>query len=556
MTEVKSPLHEARLKYEVTLPEQLKDASSLIDIEGDKTDSLADSEDLQKIFPNIFGQAQIHFSKGKSREHSVKKVGVVLSGGQAPGGHNVIAGLFDALKTFHPYSKVYGFLGGPSGIVENSCIEITKELLQNYRNQGGFDLIGSGRTKIETKEQFISVQETVKELDLDGLVVIGGDDSNTNAALLAEYFYSQGSRTKVVGVPKTIDGDLKSKEVEVSFGFDTACKIYSELIGNILRDCFSAKKYYHFIKLMGRAASHIALECSLQTHPNITIISEEVENEKKTLADITNEIADVICSREKEKKNYGVVLIPEGLIEFIPEMKQLILELNELLAEGKSLNEILKQASSHEERVIYITDNLSKNSISCFNGLPKSIQAQLLEDRDPHGNVQVSRIETEQLLIMTVKEELDRRKKEKRYSGKFSAQNHFFGYEGRSAMPSNFDCNYCYALGYAAALLVEFEKTGYMAVVKGLTGSVSDWKAGGIPLPSMMNLERRHGGMKPVIRKALVNLKDKPFLALKSARKEWSIKDCYRYPGPIQFYGEGNIVDSISLTLQYENDFF
>lgn len=551
-----SVLQKTRMKYQLNLPKQLSEIEKLVAVEGKKLrrEKNADTKDLSEKFQNTFDQPLISFSQEeKASSHSMKKVGVVFSGGQAPGGHNVLAGLFDALKVLNKDNKLYGFLGGPCGIVSNRCKEITLDMLATYRNQGGFDLIGSGRGKIETDEQFASVDKTCRMLDLDGLVIVGGDDSNTNAALIAEYFKVRNRKTVVVGVPKTIDGDLKSSEIEVSFGFDTACKVYSELIGNILMDCLSAKKYYHFIKLMGRSASHIALECALQTHPNVTIIGEEVLRDNKTLHEVSGDIANIIFERSEDGKNYGVILVPEGLIEFIPEIKKMIGELNELLSSDNPTSELINQANSPDEEVLLVNMYLTPDSANCFSSLPSSIQKQLLEERDPHGNVQVSRIETEKLLMKTVSRELDQLKTEGRYKGKFSTQHHFFGYEGRSAMPSNFDCHYCNALGYVAALLINWNLSGYMAVVKGLMNPVEDWVAGGVPLASMISIERRGGKEKPVIEKAMVNLLGKPFLAFKTSREAWSKDDSYSSPGPIQFFGEREITDRASLTLMHES---
>ncbi len=528
-----SPLQEARTNYKIRLPKTLEQLETLSLQKGDKTTSVADTDQLKSLFPHTFGQPLLSFVQSEKKTHKPLKVGVVLSGGQAPGGHNVIAGLFDALQRLNSASTLFGFIEGPSGIVNNQTKQITAENLDPYRNQGGFDIIGSGRTKIETKEQLKNTANTVRELNLDGLVVIGGDDSNTNAALLANFFKAEGIGTSVVGVPKTIDGDLKSPDIEVSFGFDTACKVYSELIGNILRDCISAKKYYHFIKLMGRSASHITLECALQTHPNMTLISEEVAKHAKTLQQITNEICDMICTRAEQGKLFGGILVPEGLIEFIPEMQALITELNDLLAHNK----------------LPVTEHLTDNALKTFTSLPESIQAQLLEDRDPHGNVQVSRIATEQLLIKTVEKEL----KQRNVTFKFSSQHHFLGYEGRSAMPSNFDCHYCYALGHVAALLLNSELSGYMAAVQNLAQPVESWKIAGIPLTMMMNMEQRHGEAKPVIQKSLVDLDGKPFQVFQSRRDSWKTDDSYRYPGPIQFFGDQACTDATNITLQHEN---
>lgn len=484
-------------------------------------------------------------SKEDERIKLPLKVGVVLSGGQAPGGHNVICGLYDALKAFHSECHLFGFLNGPSGILKKEAIELTAQFLQPFRNSGGFDMIGSGRTKIETPEQFAQAAAVAKELKLNGLVIIGGDDSNTNAALLAEYFLKEGMETSVIGVPKTIDGDLKNEEIEISFGFDTATKTYSEIIGNILRDSLSAKKYYFFIKLMGRSASHIALECALQTHPNMTLIGEEVFQKKKTLKSLTNEIADMICKRADAGKNYGVILIPEGIIEFIPEFNELIGELNRS-GPDHSLKDYDKISS--------VEKSLTDASKRAFQAMPKEIQRQLLLDRDPHGNVQVSKIETERLFLEAVKEELYNRKEKGKYSGTFSAQPLFFGYEGRSGFPSNFDCQYCYALGAVAATLINSRKTGYMSAIQNLSRPVGEWKASGIPLVGMIHLEERKGKIKPVIKKALVDLEGIPFSTFKESRENWMFEDDFRYPGPIQFEGPEELTDAITLTLKLERE--
>jgi diphosphate-dependent phosphofructokinase len=547
-----SPLQKARLKYKPQVPQVLKDVTKLVVKQGKPTQAVRDAEALKKLFSHTFGQPQIQLASDKQGKAAEPlRIGVVLSGGQAPGGHNVIAGLFDALKAIHPQSILIGFLGGPSGIVDNTTKELTTDLIAHYRNQGGFDIIGSGRTKIETPEQIAASEATMRTLNLDGLVVIGGDDSNTNAAVLAEAFLAKGCRTRVIGVPKTIDGDLKNEQIEISFGHDTACKVYSEMISNIMRDAWSARKYYHFIKLMGRSASHITLECAFQTHPNITLIGEEVAAQRKTLTQITNDICDVICKRAEMSKNFGVILIPEGLIEFIPEVGTLISELNHLLADAQHAHKVDTAASTHD-KVDYLCKLLTAPSASCLKTLPEAIQGQLLVDRDPHGNVQVSRIDTEQLLMATVGEELKKRKKSGTYQGKFSAINHFFGYEGRSAMPSNFDAQYCYALGLTAGVLIASGLTGYLSSVQHLSRPVSEWSAGGVPLTMMMNIEQRHGKPRPVIHKALVELDGAPFKAFSAVRERWAMEDEYRFPGPIQFAGDPAIVDAIPFTLGYE----
>jgi pyrophosphate--fructose-6-phosphate 1-phosphotransferase len=547
-----SPLQEARLQFQPVLPEVLQDVHSVGTELGATTTAISDIEELGKLFPHTMGQRLVEFVKaGRDPEKMSPplRVGVVLSGGQAAGGHNVICGVYDTLIELHPYSKIYGFLGGPSGIVDQRYVELTALIIEKYRNQGGFDMIGSGRTKIESPQQLAASLSTAQALELDGLVVIGGDDSNTNAAVLAEYFKTNGCKTCVIGVPKTIDGDLKNDYIATSFGFDTACKVYCEMIGNIARDALSAKKYYHFIKLMGRSASHIALECALETHPNITIIGEEVAEKNYTLKAITQDICNIIAKRAEQGKNYGVVLIPEGLIEFIPEMKILITQLNQILAPTHPLAERLAERNTIAEKIQVIEGELNPVSKSCFENLSMWIKEQLLLDRDPHGNVQVSKIETEKLLMDAVSQELRQRAKEGTYTGKFNAQQHFLGYEGRCAMPSNFDAQYCYALGKVAALLVNQRLTGYMARIKNLHRPVEHWEAGGIPITMLMNIELRHGHHKPVIQKALVRLSSRSFNQFRKERDRWALEDCYRYPGPIQFFGPREITDTITQTL-------
>ncbi len=545
-----SSLQKARLQYIPKLPPALQDGACVKVKELDKTTAVADVAKIQEIFKTTYGSPELLFekAKGKTIDKPIN-VGVILSGGQAPGGHNVIAGLFDGLKSMHKDSKLYGFLGGPSGLVDNEYKELTQNIIDDYRNTGGFDIIGSGRTKLESEEQFNQGKDNCNKLGISAIIVIGGDDSNTNACLLAEYYKSNDIPIQVIGCPKTIDGDLKNKQIETSFGFDTACRVYSELIGNIQRDANSAKKYWHFIKLMGRSASHIALECGLQTHANVTIVSEEVESQKQTLCEIVNEISDVIVKRSETAGDFGVVLIPEGLVEFIPEMKALITELNELLAEHAKTFQSL---NSKDERLMYINHNLGKDASYTFSSLPQLIQLQLLNDRDPHGNVQVSLIETEKLLIEMVSERLRDLKCEGKYKGKFSAQNHFFGYEGRCAAPSNFDADYCYSLGYNAIALVGSGKTGYMSAIRNMTEPSSKWVAGGIPITMMMNIERRHGEDKPVIQKALVELDGAPFLELVKNRKKWEIETDYVYPGPIQYFGPSEVCDLVSKTIELE----
>lgn len=534
-------LQSCRQKYIPKLPVILHDIKKLkIETLRSPTKNTAD---LQRIFPKTLKQPKLTFTIDYDHEKNPLNIGVVLSGGQAAGGHNVITGIFDALKSLHPESTLYGFLNGPDGIVNNSTIELTASLLQRYRNQGGFDLIGAGRTKIETAEQFKSTCETVTALDLDGLVVIGGDDSNTNAALLAEHFLSKNIKTRVIGVPKTIDGDLKNEDIEISFGFDTATKTFSDIIGNLARDSLSAKKYYFFIKIMGRSASHVALECALQTHPNLTLISEEIEHENKSFRQLVEEICDLITLRSEIGKNYGVIVIPEGTIEFIQEFKVLI----------QKLNEIKIDPDSSKEFRIEQTISLNVDAKKSFDSLPVSIQEQLLLDRDPHGNVQVSKIETERLFIEAVELELQKRREEGSYSGKFSPQPLFCGYEGRSCLPSNFDANYCYALGHVAALLVDSGKTGYMCCVKNLSRPVDEWQICGISIVTMIHMENRKGKLKPVIQKALVDLNGAPFKAFKAMRSDWIENDEYRFPGPIQFFGPADISDAVTFTLDYES---
>ncbi len=545
---IKSPLQIARESYVPKMPRSLQ--SNVKIVEGAKTQSVADQADIERMFPNTYGMPVVSFEPtSEKREYPAINVGVILSGGQAPGGHNVISGLFDGLKKQNADSRLFGFLGGPGGLIDNDYLEMSADRVDLYRNTGGFDMIGSGRTKLEETEQFDKVLENCKKLDIKALVIIGGDDSNTNAAVLAEYFKQKGSGVQVIGVPKTIDGDLKNEMIETSFGFDTACKVYSELIGNIQRDANSAKKYWHFIKLMGRSASHIALECALQTQPNVTIISEEVEKNNMTLDDVVNMVADVVVKRAANGENFGSVLIPEGLVEFIPAMKSLIAELNDLLAKHEAE---VNAMESNKERREFVAQNLSEKSASVFVTLPNNFANQLMLDRDPHGNVQVSLIETEKLLIDMVKVKVKALKKEGKFEGKFSGQAHFFGYEGRCASPSNFDADYCYSLGNTAALLIAEGKTGYMASVRNLIGSSDEWIAGGVPVTMMMNMEKRHGQMKPVIQKALVDLKGKPFLSLASHREEWATSMSYIYPGPIQYFGPSSVCDQTTRTLQFE----
>ena len=544
---IKSPLQIARASYQPKLPASLK--GNVVLMEGAATESVADQDEIKKLFPNTYGMPLITFEPGAKKDYPVKNVGVILSGGQAPGGHNVICGIFDGLKALNPDNKLYGFLGGPSGLVDHKYIELTKEIVDEYRNTGGFDIIGSGRTKLEEAEQYDKGAEICHELNISAIVIIGGDDSNTNACVLAEYYAQKGEPIQVIGCPKTIDGDLKNEMIETSFGFDTACKVYSELIGNIQRDANSAKKYWHFIRLMGRSASHITLECALQSQPNICIISEEVEAKNLTLSDVVEDIVNVIVHRADHGKNFGTILIPEGLIEFIPAMKSLIAELNDLLAHNDDFNAL----ETDEEKRQYVKGMLSPESAQIYRDLPKGIARQLTLDRDPHGNVQVSLIETEKLLIEMVAKRLAQLKAQGVYKGKFSSINHFFGYEGRCAIPSNFDADYTYSLGYTAAVLISEGKTGYMSSVRNTTAPAAEWIAGGVPITMMMNMERRHGKMKPVIQKALVRLDGAPFKFFAANREAWADESLsYVYPGPIQYYGPTEVCDQPTKTLQLE----
>ena len=543
----KSPLQIARAGYQPKLPAALK--GNVILKEGAVTESVADQADIKTFFPNTYGMPLITLETGAKKEYATVGVGVILSGGQAPGGHNVICGLYDGLKALNPNNKLYGFLGGPSGLVDHEYVELTKEIVDEYRNTGGFDIIGSGRTKLEEEWQYEKGAEICKKLGINAIVVIGGDDSNTNACVLAEYYSQKNTGIQVIGCPKTIDGDLKNEMIETSFGFDTACKVYSELIGNIQRDANSAKKYWHFIRLMGRSASHITLECALQSQPNICIVSEEVEAKNMTLNNVVEEIVKVVVARAKHGLNFGTILIPEGLIEFIPAMKTLISELNDLLTHNDDFNALV----SDDEKREYVKGMLSPDSCEVYRSLPKGIARQLTLDRDPHGNVQVSLIETEKLLIEMVAKRLAQLRAEKKYNGKFSAINHFFGYEGRCAIPSNFDADYTYSLGYTASILISEGKTGYMSSVRNLTAPAAQWIAGGVPITMMMNMEKRHGKMKPVIQKALVLLDGAPFKYYESVRESWADdKTSYIYPGPIQYYGPTEVCDLPTRTLLLE----
>lgn len=542
----KSLLQKERATYQPKLPKGLQGSVKIK--EGKATQSVGDQEEIKKLFPNTYGMPLVEFVPGGEPNTKAMNIGVILSGGQAPGGHNVICGLFDELKKLNPANQLYGFLMGPGGLVDHDYIELTADVIDEYRNTGGFDMIGSGRTKLEEETQFEKGLLVINQLDIKAIVIIGGDDSNTNACVLAEYYAAKKYGVQVIGCPKTIDGDLKNDQIETSFGFDTATKTYSELIGNIERDCNSARKYWHFIKLMGRSASHIALECALQCHPNICVVSEEVEAKDLTLNQIVEQIATTVAARAAKGMNYGVVLIPEGLIEFVPSIGRLIQELNDLLAtHGTDYKDLDKEAQRD-----YILSHLSKGNAETFATLPEGVARQLSLDRDPHGNVQVSLIETERLLSDMVEAKLKEWAKDGKYDGKFSALHHFFGYEGRCAAPSNFDADYCYALGVDAVQLVANGKTGYMAIVKNTTASTDEWQAGGVPITMMMNIERRNGELKPVIRKALVELDGKPFKAFSAVRDEWARKTCFIYPGPIQYWGPTSVCDSTTHTLALE----
>ena len=548
-----SPLQIERLKYQPKLPNSLKEGINKLElITGAATTAAADAEQIEQLFKNTYGKSIVTFKTTDEEITSeTKNVGVILSGGQAPGGHNVIAGLYDALKQANSENKLYGFLGGPAGIIDGKYIEFTDSFMDEYRNTGGFDIIGSGRTKLESQEQFEKSLAVCKKLELSAVVIIGGDDSNTNAALLAEWFVANDTGIQMIGCPKTIDGDLKNDQIEISFGFDTATKTYGELIGNIQRDANSAKKYWHFIKIMGRSASHVALEAALQTQPNITLISEEVEQKKLSLNDIINNMADIIAKRAANGKNFGIAVIPEGLIEFIPEMKSMIANLNDLMSElEQDIN--FNNATSTHERFEIVENRLKDDNAKVFKSLPALIKAQLLMDRDPHGNVQVSKIETEKLLIEMIKSKLDELKSQGQYVGKFADQAHFFGYEGRCAFPTNFDSDYCYSLGYNAFALINFGLTGYLSSIKNLTLPANQWIAGGTPLTMMMNMEKRHGEFKPVIQKALVELNGPVFKKLEANREDWAMNDKYKFPGAIQYFGPAEVCDLTTVTLQLE----
>jgi len=540
----KSALQIARAAYQPKLPKALQGAVKIK--EGKPTQSVGDQEEIQKLFPNTYGMPIVEFEPATEANHTKMNVGIILSGGQAPGGHNVITGLFDQIKKLNPENRLFGFILGPGGLVDHNYMELTPEIIDEYRNTGGFDMIGSGRTKLEKIDQFEKGLEIIRELDIKAIVIIGGDDSNTNACVLAEYYAAKKYGVQVIGCPKTIDGDLKNDQIETSFGFDTACKTYSELIGNIERDCNSARKYWHFIKVMGRSASHIALECALQTQPNICLISEEIEQKAMSLDDIVEYIANAVAQRAADGNNFGTVIIPEGVIEFIPAIKKLIAQLNDVLA----LPEVKDMGRT--ETIDFAKAHLTEENLAVFNSLPTGVARQLALDRDPHGNVQVSLIETEKLLSTMVAQKLEKMKKEGKYSGKFGTQHHFFGYEGRCAAPSNFDADYCYALGTSAAQLIANGKTGYMAIVKNTTAPAEQWIAGGVPITMMMNMEKRAGEMKPVIRKALVELDGAPFKEFAAHRDEWARKTAYVYPGPIQYWGPTEVCDQPTKTLALE----
>ena len=549
-----SPLQKERLTYQPKLPGMLRHGISEISVrEGEVTQSVADQEKIHALFPNTYGKREITFEKGQNTSAPKKQVvGVILSGGQAPGGHNVVCGLYDALKATNSENVLLGFKGGPSGLLEDNYLTFDDEYINQFRNTGGFDIIGSGRTKLETQEQFAIAAEVCKKHGVTAIVIIGGDDSNTNAAVLAEYFAAHNTGVQVIGCPKTIDGDLKNEDIECSFGFDTATKTYSELIGNIERDANSAKKYWHFIKVMGRSASHVALECALETQPNICLVSEEVAAKKMSLSQIADYIADAVEARAERGMNFGVAIIPEGVVEFVPEFSVLIQEINELLA-GKKADEF-NALTTWAEKYAFIENGLTKESMAVFAILPEAIQQQLFLERDPHGNVQVSLIESEKLFSAMVKAKLDERKKAGTYKGKFSAQHHFFGYEGRCAFPSNFDADYCYSLGYNAFMLIQYGYTGYLSKISNLSKPAEEWVAGGMPITKMMNMERRHGEDKPVIRKALVELDGQPFKYFEANRETWAVVTAYTYPGAIQYYGPAYVCDLTTRTLALEKE--
>ena len=547
-----SPLQKARYEYSPKLPGMLRNGIAEIAVkEGEKTTSAADQEKIAELFPNTYGEPEVTFEKGQNTSASKKQVvGVILSGGQAPGGHNVVSGLYDALKATNKENVLIGFKGGPSGLIEDNFIVFDDAYINEYRNTGGFDIIGSGRTKLETEEQFRIATEVCKKHGITAIVIIGGDDSNTNACVLAEYMAAHKTGVQVIGCPKTIDGDLKNEDIEISFGFDTATKTYSELIGNIERDCNSAKKYWHFIKVMGRSASHVALECALECQPNICLISEEVKAKKQSLSEIADYIADAVEKRAADGNNFGVVVIPEGVVEFVPEFSALISEINELLAGSKA--DAFNALESWAEKYAFIEKGLSKEAMEVFAILPQAIQQQLFLERDPHGNVQVSLIESEKLFAALVGDKLKARKAAGTYTGKYATQTHFFGYEGRCAFPSNFDADYCYSLGYNAFMLIQYGYNGYLSKVSNLSRPAEEWVAGGMPITKMMNIERRHGEDKPVIKKALVELDGKPFKYFEAHRDEWAVETSYVFPGAIQYYGSTEVCDITTRTLALE----
>ena len=549
-----SPLQTARYQYTPKLPGMLRNGISEISVkDGAPTKSVADQEKIAALFPNTYGKNEITFQKGENTSPAKKQaVGVILSGGQAPGGHNVVCGLYDALKATNKDNVLYGFKGGPSGLIDDNYIIFEDDYIDAFRNTGGFDIIGSGRTKLETEEQFAIVAENCKKHGINALVIIGGDDSNTNAAVLAEYFAAKNTGIQVIGCPKTIDGDLKNEDIECSFGFDTATKTYAEIVGNIQRDANSAKKYWHFVKVMGRSASHVALEVALQTQPNICLVGEEVAEKKMSLAQIADYIADAVAARGNQGINFGVAVIPEGIVEFVPEFSVLIAEINELLAGEKA--DAFNALASWDAKYAFIEKGLTKESMAVFAILPQSIQQQLFLERDPHGNVQVSLIESEKLFSEMVKANLAARKKAGTYKGKFGTQHHFLGYEGRCAFPSNFDADYCYSLGYNAFMLIQYGYTGYLSKVSNLSAPAEDWVAGGMPITKMMNIERRHGADKPVIRKALVELDGAPFKFFAANREKWAVETCYVYPGAIQYFGPSEVCDRTTVTLALEHN--
>ena len=547
-----SPLQKARYEYVPKLPGMLRHGIAEIAVKkGEATTSVADQEKIAELFPNTYGEPEVTFEKGQNTSAAKKQVvGVILSGGQAPGGHNVVSGLYDALKATNKENVLIGFKGGPSGLIEDKFIVFDDEYMDQYRNTGGFDIIGSGRTKLETEEQFQIATEVCKKHGITAIVIIGGDDSNTNACVLAEYMAAHKTGVQVIGCPKTIDGDLKNEDIEISFGFDTATKTYSELIGNIERDCNSAKKYWHFIKVMGRSASHVALECALECQPNICLISEEVKAKKQSLSEIADYIADAVEKRAANGNNFGVVVIPEGVVEFVPEFSVLINEINELLAGSKA--DAFNALESWTEKYAFIEKGLSKESMAVFEILPQAIQQQLFLERDPHGNVQVSLIESEKLFAALVGDKMKARKAAGTYTGKYATQTHFFGYEGRCAFPSNFDADYCYSLGYNAFMLIQYGFNGYLSKVSNLSRPAEEWVAGGMPITKMMNIERRHGEDKPVIKKALVELDGKPFKYFEAHRDEWAVETSYVFPGAIQYYGPTEVCDITTRTLALE----